>query len=323
VATDPQIERASTPRWLHYWAVLTVCAAVPLLLLGAEVTTKKVGMVDPVGMREPWHLFVVFERAMREIGLLIEHSHRLMGYIEGCCIIVLAIGLWRCEPRRWVRWLGAAALAGVCIQGFLGKYRVDLNAYMGTELAWIHGCFAQLVLATLVCLAVCTSRGWFDVRQASLADSPRLRHWTILISALIYLQLILGGWVRHAPSSLGQRGHFIVAFAVVAAVVWLIKLTAEYQSHGALSRGVTLLGILVALQIMLGVEAWMLKFAAGTALADTRPIGAREEVIRTAHFLVGSGTFATAVAVAIGAHRQVAWSFRFGSARVSRVEGVV
>ena len=41
------------PRWIHWCAVLTVCAALPLLTLGAEVTTRGVGMVDPRGFRWP------------------------------------------------------------------------------------------------------------------------------------------------------------------------------------------------------------------------------------------------------------------------------
>ena len=49
----------AVPRWLHYWAILTVVAALPLLLLGAQVTTLGAGMVDQQSVREPWHLFTV------------------------------------------------------------------------------------------------------------------------------------------------------------------------------------------------------------------------------------------------------------------------
>ena len=56
-----------------------------------------------------------------------EHSHRAAGYLVGCCVIILACGLWRSETRRWVRWLGMAALAGVVVQGLLGGFRVKLN----------------------------------------------------------------------------------------------------------------------------------------------------------------------------------------------------
>src|SRR5437773_2231249 len=93
------------PRWLHRWAVLTVCATFVLLFLGSVVTTFQVGMEDPVWPTAPWHLLFISWDEPR-VGFLIEHSHRLAGYIVGCCIIVLAVGLWRFEPRTWVRRLG-------------------------------------------------------------------------------------------------------------------------------------------------------------------------------------------------------------------------
>jgi cytochrome c oxidase assembly protein subunit 15 len=325
IATEPKYGRLNTSRWLHRWAVLTVCAAVPLLFLGAEVTTKKVGMADPVGFRAPWHLLTILERAVREIGLLIEHSHRLMGFIVGGCIIVLAVGLWLGESRRWVRWLGAAALAGVCIQGLLGKYRVDLNALVGPELALIHGCFAQLVFATLVGLAVCTSRRWSEaVDAAPVASAGKLQRWTIVTAALIYLQLVLGAFVRHTSSPLGQRGHLLAAFGVVASVVWLFKLVFEgHSTNKALRSPVLLLGAMVALQIVIGVEAWIMKFSAGMAVADFRPIEGREDIVRTAHYLIGAGVFSTAVAVALEAHRQTAWGLGLSPARLGRMEGAL
>ena len=98
------------PRFWHCWAVFTVFCALPLVLLGAEVTTKQVGMVDDTPFRAPWYLFTL---PLRQIGLgyLIEHSHRLFGFIVGTCSIVLAFGLWLGTRHPLVRWLGWLALA--------------------------------------------------------------------------------------------------------------------------------------------------------------------------------------------------------------------
>src|SRR5260370_12037930 len=84
--------------WLHLWAVLTACATFVLLLLGAVVTTFRVGMADPIWPTYPWHLLLVSWEEPRP-GFLVEHSHRLAGYIVGCCVIVLAVGLWRNGAR--------------------------------------------------------------------------------------------------------------------------------------------------------------------------------------------------------------------------------
>ncbi len=131
-------------RWLHAWAILTVLAALPLLFLGAEVTTKGVGLADPVGYRHPWELLQILADSTGlgagGLGLQIEYSHRIAGFTVGICAIVLVVGLWVWEPRRWVRWAGVAALVLVGIQGLLGKYRVDLHdlAWIGPSLPLIH-----------------------------------------------------------------------------------------------------------------------------------------------------------------------------------------
>src|SRR5690242_20175647 len=96
------------PRWLHAWAVLTALAALPLLTLGAEVTTRKVGMIDNKGFREPWHLFGQ-SFADKGLAYFIEHGHRLAGFVVGILAIVLAIGLLVGARRLPYRLLGLAA----------------------------------------------------------------------------------------------------------------------------------------------------------------------------------------------------------------------
>src|SRR5438132_619192 len=87
------------PRWLHAWAVLTALAALPLVTLGAEVTTRQVGMIDKKGYRDPWHLFTV-SYSEKGLGYFVEHSHRLAGFVVGLLCIVLALGL-AIGARRW------------------------------------------------------------------------------------------------------------------------------------------------------------------------------------------------------------------------------
>src|SRR5574340_1232310 len=104
------------------------------LALGAVVTTFQVGMADPVWPTVPWHLALI-DWTEPNPGFVIEHTHRLAGYIVGCCVIVLALGLWLTATRRGLKWLGAAALAGVIVQGLLGGFRVRLHELLGTNLA--------------------------------------------------------------------------------------------------------------------------------------------------------------------------------------------
>jgi heme a synthase len=321
--TDTRATTGTAPRWVHWWAVLTAAVTLPLLLLGAEVTTKQVGMVDPDWPTTPLRLWF---SSWQDYGLgyLIEHGHRLAGYTVGACVIVLVLALWLTERRRWLRWLGVAALAGVVIQGVLGGMRVKLNALYGPELALIHGCFGQMVFALLAALAVCTSRGWekgtfiFSVR----APAETTRRWSLIVVGLLLLQLLAGAVLRHEGSTLAQRGHLLGAFAVVAAFVWLARSawragsvsdrsepasdSREPTSDRGLERALMLLGILIALQVLLGVEAWLTKFAAPAyAVVAPQPLG--RDLVRSAHVLIGALVLAAAVAVALEAQRR-AWA---------------
>jgi heme A synthase len=206
--------------------------------------------------------------------------------------------------QGWKRWLGAAVLAAVVAQGLLGRYRVDLNALLGSTLALVHGAFAALVFALLVAAAVWTSPGWNAPTNAQGQSAWRWRHVSLMTAAVIYGQMLLGAVVRHKDYAWGARAHLLGAFVVVAAVVWLVKLAAEERRGG---WGAGLLAALVTVQVGLGVESWLSKFAfRGHAWSQLEPLPVPNELIRTAHYLVGALTFATAVTVALWAHRQTA-----------------
>jgi cytochrome c oxidase assembly protein subunit 15 len=289
-------------RWSHVWAVLTVCAAFPLILLGAGVTSTGSGMVDPQGLRVPWHLLLVDHLRERGLGFLIEHSHRTAGWIVGVAVIVLAVSLWVQDSRPWVRWLGALALAGVSAQGMLGRYRVDLNAVAGPWLALVHGLFAQLVFALLVSLALCTSRGWLRpaAGRPRPGDAAALRRLALLLPTAVYVQIAFGAFVRHTNALPAPRLHAVFAFAVVAVVVWLAAAVWRLPfSDRGLRRSVRLLVALVGVQVYLGVESWLGKFPASPAWPQLRPLGPYPELLRSLHYVVGSLVFATAVVAAL------------------------
>src|SRR5262249_31273541 len=136
-APDPH----APPRWVHGWAVLTACLTLPLLTLGAEVTSRGVGMVDRQGFRWPWEIAAVLLDAdyraglglELSLGLVVELTHRLFGFLVGVAAIVLCVALLA-KGRGWRRWIGVVVLAAVTAQGLLGRYRVDLNALFGSTL---------------------------------------------------------------------------------------------------------------------------------------------------------------------------------------------
>jgi hypothetical protein len=123
----------------------------------------------------------------------------------------------------------------------------------------------------------------------------RLNGTALTLVLLVFLQLIWGSIVRHNPTPLMQRLHLFTAFAVVAVAVWSI-LSAQSIAGAAerMHRSHTLLGMFLVAQVVLGIEAWMGKFASGT-LPDTQMLTTEHVIIRGLHVLVGTAIFATAV----------------------------
>jgi cytochrome c oxidase assembly protein subunit 15 len=285
-----------TPRWLHRWSLLTVCATVVLLGLGSAVTNLKAGMADPVWPTKPTALLDSTPEQLQDVRWVVEHSHRLAGYVVGCCAIVLCAWLWR-EPRRWLRWLGTAALLGVCIQGLFGGLRVTEHARWGLEFRVIHGSFAPIVLGLLVTIAVCTSRAW----AAPVALTDQLRRASLWALAAVYGQVVLGVLLRHTYSPLAQRGHLFVAFVAAVAVVWLVRLAWVSGDRALRVAGVALATVL-GLQVALGVEAWMTQLG-HFQVPEALPVTAQRVAVRTAHVLGGALLLSATLCAAVLARR--------------------
>ncbi|MDW8265776.1 MAG: COX15/CtaA family protein [Gemmataceae bacterium] len=301
------LQRPSTPVWLHRWAVGTVVATFVVLALGSIVTTFRVGMADPIWPTAPWHLlFISWEEP--QPGYLIEHGHRLAAYVAGLCLIVAAVGLWYAGPSR-LRRLSLLALGAIIIQGLLGGYRVRLHAWLGTDLAFLHGCFAQVVLGLVISLAVVTVPGspWAQATEwgAATTRCQPLRRWVVWAVVLIFGQIVVGAWVRHTGSAFGQRVHLWLAFAVVLVAGELLRqVWRDPTRDRPLRLGAILLTVVIGGQIILGVETWLMRHSAGWLL-ELRPMTVGQAVVRTAHVLGGSAALALAVALAWRAYGPV------------------
>src|SRR5271168_5529977 len=88
--------------------------------------------------------------------------------------LILAIAIWAKEERRWLRWFAAVAVGGVLVQAVLGgQVVIQLLHYW---LPVIHACFAEIVFAAVLSIAVFTSRWWVSERpQLRDSGSPSMR----------------------------------------------------------------------------------------------------------------------------------------------------
>ena len=253
----------------------------------------KAGMVDDRAFVSPHQSIPELWQGGRGRGFSIEHSHRLAGEFAGLCSILFAVVCWFTKTKG-SRWLGLIALALISFQGLIGYFRVALNSWWGPNLAWIHGCFAQVVFAVLVGLAILASR---TTPRGEVLRTPRITRWALICLALVLGQLILGGVIRHEPSLLVARIHLIGAFIVTVALVHLARLALREKE---IYRGWPwLLMGLLTLQVLLGVEAginWMARYFDQT-YASSEPFGLM--LMRTSHYFVGSLLFAVTTVLAI------------------------
>jgi cytochrome c oxidase assembly protein subunit 15 len=228
-----------------------------------------------------------------------------VGSLLGAFLVLLAAGIGVVEGRFgcWTRALAAVTLIAVMIQGLLGGFRVYLNELLGPELAAVHGAFGQVVFTLFVTVAILAAPR-SDGDCLAEDERRRLRLWSIALPVSVFVQLVWAVWLRHLGSPLAQRLHILTAFVVTGLAVVLINQilsrSSTRQPLGFLAYH--LLG-LIALQLLLGVESWMEKFAAAGPHAsvppELRPIEVSGAALRTAHAVIGAALLAASVALAL------------------------
>ncbi|MDE0485030.1 MAG: COX15/CtaA family protein [Candidatus Poribacteria bacterium] len=272
--------------WLHRIALLTAGATFLLIVIGGIVTSTESGLAVPDWPTTFGYNMFLYPLSEMVGGILYEHSHRLMGSLVGLLTIGLLIMLLVKDSRRWIIWLGVAALIGVSVQGVLGGLRVtELNL----NFAIVHACLAQAFFALLCGICWFTSRAWFENQNQSestvdTVSAKKLRRLSLITTCLIYVQLIFGAILRHTGNRLDA--HLLFAFLVTLHIFLLIKrlfsMNEDTERIGQ-SLPLLLLGLL-AVQLMLGLGAYVTKLTAVGATASAL----LTDIVTTAHVAVGA-----------------------------------
>ena len=93
--------------------------------------------------------------------------------------------------------------------------------------------FAQIVFGFLVAIAVLTAR------LPTAKVSRQLARWSLVLAAIMFGQVVFGTLIRHGPTPLTQRLHFLTAFLATALAVWLLlALAADSAAYAGFVRGV-------------------------------------------------------------------------------------
>ena len=219
--------------------------------------------------------------------------------------ISIAAWTWFADRRRWMKWLGVAALGTVITQAILGGLTVLL-----LQPPWVssaHAAVGQTFFCIAVTIALFTGRRWVEEVPQIEVDNrrPSLVTLTQLSIFVLYVQLILGAMFRHHGMSWWPH---VVNSAVVALVLtWTaIRALSQFSKIEAVRRPAIVLVSLLIAQLCLGFTAFVTRVAWGRdAVQPELPM----VVSTVAHVAVGALLLATAVVLAIQVWRHVPVSF--------------
>jgi cytochrome c oxidase assembly protein subunit 15 len=283
----------SSLRWLHVHATLVACGTFLLIVAGALVTSNAAGLSVP-----DWPTsFGSFRMPPMVGGVLYEHGHRMIAGTVGILTILLAIWIWLREPRRSVRWLGAAAVLAVILQAVLGGVTVLLKLPPIVSIG--HATLGQAFFAVAVSLALFTGEGWHGGEKKWEDNlSPSLRRLALGLTAATFVQLVLGAAFRH--DAFGIPPHVVGAGVVSLLLVWVVtRVLLEFPGNPRLIGPARILLFLLAVQLLLGLAAY---HALGTSPGSARllPVAIG---ITTAHVAIGALILATSLVLTFEAYR--------------------
>lgn len=255
---------------LHRFAIFTALSTTFLIFAGGMVTSTESGLAVP-----DWPLSYGMLFPPMVGGIFYEHGHRMVASFVGLLTVILAVWTWTKEPRRWVRWWSLGALGAVITQGILGG--ITVLFLLPTPVSVGHAMLAQTFFCMVVAMALFTSPDWKKgLPEAGPRNGyPSLPWLCGLMTATVYLQLLLGALMRHTQSGLAipdfplalgrivpqfdspsiaiHFAHRVGALTVTAMVSWtLIRILSRYRSHSRLMRPILLMALLVGVQLTLG-----------------------------------------------------------------------
>ncbi len=190
-------------------------------------------------------------------GVFYEHGHRMVAASVGLLTACLAIWLFIAEKRKWVRTLGLLALSTVVAQGLLGGLTVLF--FLPVLLSVVHAVLAQsfFILTILIAYSLSCEREK-NMGHAREVNPTALR-LSFFLSLLVYLQLILGAWMRHTKSDPFVPTPLFFTHLLGAVLIAIVL----YRLHAPLFQGdgqsgpifstLCLLDFLVLSQLILGI----------------------------------------------------------------------
>lgn len=316
--------RPAPPRtiWPHLTAWSVAVGTVVLMGVGALVTTFEAGMAVPDWPNSfgYWMFGLPMEQWIPMMGgsfeVFLEHSHRIIGSIIGMLTIGFVVACWFGDGRWRTITLSLVALLLVCVQGFIGGYRVLFDEQ---TLAMIHGTVAPAFFAYIVVLLNVTSRR-VDASESQPTSAPGWAVWLVWIVSLLmvvatYVQIGFGAYLRHFQQ--GHMVHLLLPILLTAlSLITLVLAWTVLRDRRPLRRAATWVFVLLLAQASIGVAAWTAIF--GLFGVMPQRLGSFEAVTTLLHVIFGAFLLAATVTQAVRAQ----WLPAVSPIRLSRPQGV-
>jgi cytochrome c oxidase assembly protein subunit 15 len=291
-------ESASTPAGLRIYTKLVALSTLFLIYAGAMVTSTGSGLAVP-----DWPLSFGMLMPPMVGGVFYEHGHRMVATAVGLLTLIQAFWLQRSEPKGFLRKLGWSALAAVLLQGLLGGLTVLF--LLPKPISISHAALAEIFLAINVSIAFFASHSYhsFRARRGTVAD---FRSVTRLLVAAIFVQMLLGAWMRHLGAALAIPDYPLSLGRIVPPFD-SIGIIANF-AHRTWAIAVVAIAIAAAAKILRerGAPRSLMLWILG-ALAVQVTLGAytiwsgRNEIVASFHVMTGAATLALSVLLALTA----------------------
>jgi heme a synthase len=297
-------------RCLNLFAVLVGASTALLIFAGGMVTSTGSGLSVPDWPNTyGWFMFT-FPLEKMVGGIFYEHSHRLIASGVGFAILVLAIWLWRVEPRAFVRRLGYIALAAVTTQGILGG--ITVLWFLPDPISIAHASLAQLVFCLTVSIALFTSPGWNrQYGRTSTFDDTRLGRLAVVTTAFIYLQIVIGATMRHTDAGLAIP-DFPLAFGQLVPPHWDAKIAVHFAHRVGALVATLLIGVTAAHvfnhhrrrpELVRPAILLLVLLAAQITLGALTVLTAKHYIVNSLHVVTGGSVLVTSLVLALRAHQ--------------------
>lgn len=250
-----------------------------ILVMVATARTAKAA-VQWVALAVTMETLLVFE-VIRVGGI----GGTLQVAMLGLVVLFLLLAL-RSAESRGPRAIATAVHLAIIGQGLLGGTRVLEDS---GQLAFLHGSAAQVVFLLAAMATVICAPSYRTSEPASREGSQGLVAIAWLAAVLVYVQIVIGAWLRHTGLELPLMLHLFMAFGATAAVLLLarkLQTVASDDPADPLRRMRRNLLALLSIQILLGFASLVaIQVISG---GFTGKVSAFEAVSASLHVLVGA-----------------------------------